>query len=182
MTAQTPDQLQYEGEDFTILGDPARIGFDPRDYGLVPVPRDMGNHRGYWCRYAVSGGRLILDALHVNCARDRLPSVNGIEAEAPRLELAEVTYITPDGFEEKMEERLTNAGYHVYRGVGLALEFTGSVKVGRGMSAWPPNAGYPPAWVYRTVLELSFETGRLTGAEDVSASAADERESEGWSR
>ena len=171
--------MKYEGNDFVILYGPAQFGFDVHEHALFPIGRHTANHRGYWCEYSVIDNRLTLDELHVNNAADHYPSINGVEAEAPRLEMAEVTYITDKGFEKKVEERLTNSGYHVYRGIGLALEYSGVVTIGRDRVALSfHNIGYPEPWTFGTVLELEFEGGVLKCVSDISDSFVEKREEE----
>ena len=170
MTRQALDRLLYEGEDCTILYGPAEFGFDLREYGLFPVGRNTGNHRGYWCVYEIVDGALVLSELFVNNAVHHYPPINGIDVDPPRMEVAEVTYLTDNGFEMRTEERAANGGYHVYRNLGLSLDYTGTATVGRDYKMFPyRNVGYAPPWSFGSVLELKFEDGSLVEARDISA-------------
>lgn len=179
MTRQTPDGMEYAGDDYVILYGPAQFGFDVRSYKLYPFGRDTGTHRGYWCEYAVIDGRLTLNELYVNSVGDCYPRINGVEAEAPRREMRKVPCFTYESVEEKLEECLTNFGYHVYRNIGLVLDYSGVVTIGRDSVALPfHNIGYPEPWTFGTVLELEFEGGVLKSVSDISDSFVEEREEE----
>lgn len=174
MTMQVTDDLLYEGERYVILQGPAKLGFDPADYAMWPIGLSTANRRGYWCEYAVTDGRLTLEKLSINNRIDYYPLINGI---APVL-LEEAEAEVPDADERETADgkrRLSNK-YHFYENIGLALGYSGRIVVGCNQQTCLYR-GYlfPPAWVFGTVLELTFENGLLVDTADISGQFTEER-------
>lgn len=181
MTMQYSDTIQYEGKSSSIIENPLKLSlFHPLDFGIAPLARTTANHRGYICDYAIAGGRLELSMLAVNSSDGIYPVINNVEAEEPHWE--EVKIRDQSNGEEKTRRSLSNMGYHIYRDLGLAIDYSGMFTIGNDMDWMLVPHGFLtiPAWAYREVLELEFEGGALVKASDISLSFEEQRkESEG---
>ena len=155
MTMQILDTLLYEGEEYEMIDWSAPLGFDPGDYGLRPRGLNTANHRGFCGEWEIVDGALTLMRLIVNDSLDNYPPVNGREA---------MFGAAPPFW-----------GYHVYHAVGIVPDFTGTMVIGRARRNSPFHIGGRSARSsFKTVLEITFENGRLTGARDVSTTTFEE--------
>ncbi len=150
MTAQIPDTVVYRGEtNFALVGICGSGLFDPSEHGLRVGMISTACWRGFLCEYTVEDGQLLLTAVELGVAE-------------PPAELF---------------------GAHVYRGRAAAYRpirvrqpFTGGLLLGaRLIDELYVHMGHQPAWKYTTVLELTFDGGRLAGVHDRSELMAQRR-------
>jgi hypothetical protein len=161
MTAQIPDRLVLDERTYAVAGAEGEGLFDPAAFGLSPAGTCTACWRGYVCQYGIADERLILDRLEVSLKRleggdflsRRGPAINGVEPVAPEGEHAFFN--------------------NVYERLGLPLDFTGELLIADDfIQELYVHMGFHPAWKYETVLELSFDAGRLLAVRDVSAAMA----------
>lgn len=73
MTAQFPDTIDLDGEEYAVAGVRGSGLFQPLEHGLKPVPRVTACWRGYVCHYALAGDQLLLRGLEVSTAEAARP-------------------------------------------------------------------------------------------------------------
>jgi hypothetical protein len=106
--------------------------------------------------YAISDSHLMLDALSVNLQEEQAPTINGIMAAG--------------------SEGQYRFFSHIYKDLKYRIPYTGGLMLGHDfISELYVHMGFHPAWKYKTVFELYFENGRLTGEFDRSERAAEIR-------
>jgi hypothetical protein len=150
MTAQMPDLFVWRGHEYALVGIDGGPLFDPADHGLEVRMISTACWRGYICRYAVDGDELVIRGLMVGM--DEPPT-------------------------ELFGAARDSGGW--YQPVRVPVPFTGGLLVGDGfVRELYVHMGFHPAWKYRHVHELLFESGRLTAHHDRSAAMAEIRGSE----
>ena len=77
MTAQLPDTVRYEGQDYDLTGINGDGLFEPLDHGMRPFGQHSECERGYVANYAVKGGRLLLEEVDINL-RGEAPLLHGV--------------------------------------------------------------------------------------------------------
>lgn len=173
MTAQISHTLFYRGEQYAIVAGRGSIRFRPDDYGLHPTMLSTACWDGYWCDYEVADGALILKNLYVYVGDGAYPPINGVEVH--EVELEEVEVWGPGG--RRTEQVPRNMGARSYYDVGLPVEVTGKITIGRGFDdRFYRHMGYQVPYAFERVYELSFDHGGLVGETDMSEWAALERE------
>ena len=153
MTAQFPDTLELDGEEYAIVGVQGAGLFQPVEHGLNPVARTTSCWRGHVCHYALAGDRLLLKGLEVSTV-DAPPPLFGVQPVVG-------------------EGSLLGARYE---GLNHPVPFTGGVLAGKNfIRKLYVHMGFHPAWKFATVHELRFEAGRLTARADRSEAMARQR-------
>jgi hypothetical protein len=161
MTAQIPDRLLIDGQEYAIAAIQGEEPFKPSALGLTTVAAGTACWRGYLCGYRVADGRLVLDRLSLRLGHlgdptrppPPAPEINGVSPVVPE-----------DG------RSLFNA---VYENLGLELKFTGRIHAGQDfVTDLYEHMGFAPAWKFRTVRELVVERGVVTQNRDVSQEMA----------
>jgi hypothetical protein len=156
MTAQIEDVVRFEGEEYHIIGLDGPEPFDALERGFQPRMIHTACYRGYYCAFGVAHGRLRLDRLTVLDDRDEYPPVNGVEPQ--------LSEPSPDG------EGGTWRGPAEYVGLELPLSFTGRMRLAREFRQERyVHMGFQRPDAYETVLDLTFEDGRLVDTVDRSA-------------
>lgn len=147
MTTQQSDEIRFAGSWFALTAVDGAGLFDPASHGIETQWISTGCWRGHVARYAVIEERLVLRDLRVGSAGTPPPL---------------------DGVRPRWNDR--DDAWH-YRKLAIATGFTGRLLLGRGRFAGRPylNMGYPPAWVFTEVRELTFHDGALRSAQDRSA-------------
>ncbi|MFC0438375.1 hypothetical protein [Kutzneria buriramensis] len=153
MTAQMPDEVFFEGEQFAVAAVDGTGLFDPREHDLEPQALHTACYRGRICHYAVVDRRLVLRELEL-----------GSENEPARI----------DGVRARRDEEF--GSWH-YQGLAVPVAFTGRLLIGSGGIDDRPhlNMGFRPAWMFAEVHELTFRAGELVAADDCSAAIAEIR-------
>jgi hypothetical protein len=148
MTAQFDDAFRYRKRQYAVAGISEGELFDPSLLDLKPAGTCTACWRGYIAVFALSGSRLVLDALHVNLLkpagkgyeREEGPIINGVKPGEPR------------------------SGYDLfnnhYEGLEYHLEYTGGLLLADGfIKELYVHMGFHPAWKYERVVELIFDAG-----------------------
>jgi hypothetical protein len=153
MTAQIPDTADYQGTRYALAGVSGRGLFDPAKHGIAVGVLSTACWRGYLCEYAVEHGELLLTALELGGAK---PPAELFGAQA-------------------------QLGYSArYWPIRVRQPFTGGLLFGDGfIRQLYVHMGYHPAWKYETVLELTFDDGRLESVRDRSEAMAARRAAQG---
>ncbi len=158
MTAQAHDIVVFDGKGRALVG-AAGIGlFEPATFGVMAVPWVTALWRGYHATYAVREDRLTLQRLAIGVGAD-----GGAEAR-------------PSNALFGRELKRSGCGPVVLDDLAEPVSFSGGMLVGldfiQGQYV-PP--GYHPAWKWRVVHELLFESGALEAVHDRSSEAAEVR-------
>lgn len=164
MTAQVPDSVRICGTDFDICGVRGEGLFDPSVYGIETSAPHTACWRGYLCGYALADRHLVLDELQLWSEPRRWPSVRPLLEEffGDRLEIDE-------------GQTSVNA-----TGLGCPIPFTGGLLLGDDfVEELHVRMGFQPAYKYRRVLELTFESGLLLSQSDRSIEMEEIRLREG---
>lgn len=151
VTAQISDGFHYRGCDFALAGISEGELFDPSLLNLEPVGFCSACWRGYHAIFGLADRQLVLDELHVRLTRPlgesqpRVgPAINGVQPTGPS---------TP-------HEIFDNH----YTGLAYPLRYSGGLLLADGfIDELYVHMGFHPAWKYKTVVELVFEQGVLTG-------------------
>jgi len=164
MTAQINDTFRYRNREYAVAGISEGELFDPSLLGLNPAGTCTACWRGYQAVFALSGSRLVLDALHVNLVklgegyeREEGPLINGVK---PGEIGGEYDFLN-----------------NHYEGLDYHLEYTGGLLLADGF-IWElyVHMGYHPAWKYERVVELIFDAGILKNEFDRSEQMAEIRQ------
>jgi len=157
MTAQIPDFVDVDGDEFAIAGVKGSGLFDPNDYGLKPRVISTACWRGFVAHYGIDYSALVLRSLLIGF--DDPPMSPGEPFRGLR----------PTWDDREHAWR--------YSGVDLRVRFGGAMLCGRDfIPELYAHMGFHPAWKYRRVLELRFEDGRLLEQRDLSSRFAELRE------
>jgi hypothetical protein len=161
MTAQIEDTFRYQGKKLSLAGISGAGLFDPADHGLDPTSWSSACWRGYCAHYVVTNDKLSLSALDVSLTNPKearegtairvpAPLINGISASAP-----------PVGARSSFE--------YEFKGLDLLVPYSGGLLLATDfIRELYVHMGFHPAWKYRQVFELIFESGVLAEEWDVS--------------
>lgn len=153
MTAQVPDHLFYEDEQYAIVGVDGSGLLTPADFGLEPVMMSTACWRGFIADYAVDGERLILSALTVRTVDDQYPPLKGIAARSGGV-----------------------MGGMRYEDLNTPVAFSGGLLIGRDfIHETYVHMGFHKPSQFRHVLEITCEAGRVLGVQDRSEQSAAHR-------
>jgi hypothetical protein len=191
MTAQIPDTILYSTppnyrddptpQEWAIVGAAGKALFDPAAHRLEVVPMHTGCYRGYHCGYRVRDAQLQL--ARVTCGLRGKDVVRIGLGAGPRLYGAtfRARLHRTQAFDPKTgrlgPEELTPAGDYLVEGLSAPVDFTGGLLLARDfIQELYVHMGFQPAYRYNTVVELTFEHGRLQVAVDHSDAIARYRE------
>jgi hypothetical protein len=168
MTAQVHDRFDFEGRPYRLVGVKGGKLFDPKQFGLKTVARSTACQRGYQCRYTVEHDRLLLARLEISLGE--------------YLEIFDTPFGPTPGGRFTLQVGPALNGVHpikpnpkdsdhnnLYEELNMEIQYTGRILIAEGfIRELYVHMGYQPAWKYKTVLELTFEEGKLLRAYDVS--------------
>jgi hypothetical protein len=158
MTAQINDTIFYRDCEYNIAGIHGDGLFIPQEHGLHPIIMSTACWRGYYCEYEVVDGMLRLRNLHI------------------RLEKETADTLTPDAVPILFSVRPSHDPEwrcSIYGNLAQETPFTGGLLVGADfVRELYVHMGFHPAWKYRRVHELIFDSGKLTAQKDHSAEIA----------
>lgn len=153
MTAQIPDHVTYQQQQYAIAGVHGDGLFSPESLGLQPVMMSTACWRGYVADYAVIDERLLLVGLTIRTNDDAYPPIDGMQ---------------PQG-------RVTLGGMR-YEGLTIPVVFSGSLLIGRDfIRETYVHMGFHKPSQYRRVLELICVDGQVLEVIDRSEETAEER-------
>lgn len=163
MTAQFPDEFLLEGQAYTLAGINGGPLFEPQTVGLNPLPTCTACWRGYVCIYSLDHDQFILTELQV--AHGKL-----VTGSRP-FELRPGPII--NGVAPQPHPGSNSVFNNLYQNLNLPIPFDGGLLLADGfIRELYVHMGFHPAWKYRTVIELIFETGRLNEQRNVSDEVA----------
>jgi hypothetical protein len=161
MTAQMPDEIEFNTVKYNIAGVKGKDLFKPEKYNIRPDGLSTACWRGHICHYKIVEDRLILDSLEVFLDEGERPILQGRE---PR----EQSFLDGEGFCDWR-----------YDNLNLEIDFSGRLLLARDfIDDLYVHLGHHPAWKYVKVLELTFRHGRLIAHDDVSGRIAEIRKEE----
>ena len=150
MTVQMADLFIWENETWDFIGAENMCSlFHPERFGLSPKAPHTACWRGFVVTFRVTGGRLYLDELEVYCGDGVYPPINGVEAEKGGLD-------------------------RIYRHIGLPLDYTGTIVVGRDRDLYASMGGFIDRSLYAVTRELRMEDGVLKESRDTSGRSDDD--------
>ena len=163
MTSQVQNLVFYKDKEYELCASAPHEIFDPRLYGLNPKGVATNCHCGWQATLDISEW-LSLKQLSVYHdtglrIRDRFPNGPSINGVSP----------------EKSVATIFNC---FYDNLNLTLDYTGSILVGkdRSTSVKGRPMGGSAFWIYDSLLELSFKSGRQYAEKDLSGFAQQTRE------
>jgi hypothetical protein len=154
MTAQTPDLLIYQDEQYAIAGvNGTGLITDEEMGGYSPIMASDCWH-GYYCTYAIEDNRLFLVELAVGS--DETQAVDGIVP---------------------VEDDDHNPHIAFYRGLHKPILLTGGIVAGRDfIQSMYVHRGFHPPYKFETLFEFLFREGEVTVVHDLSARMAELRQ------
>ena len=177
MTAQIEDRFLHRKKRYSLVAITDSIGFDPREYGLIPEARCTACWRGYFCEYKVAQEGLFLQNLFINTKDEIYPPVNGVPVS--EMEYHECTVISfKDGKQiQRKEMSENNMGHREYKDVNIPMAYTGKILLGdEFLRKYYIHMGFQRSWAYKELVEFEFDNGKLVKKTDHSDTAQKLRE------
>ncbi|TFG04593.1 MAG: hypothetical protein EU539_10510 [Promethearchaeota archaeon] len=148
MTAQIPDSLIHEGEEFSIVGVRGKGLYRPEDFGMNSYSRCTACWRGHVMRYILIDDNLVLDRILLNA--ENPPNINGVEPQ-------------------KIREVGTSIFDFSYNNLNLKANFTGGILLAKDfIDEMYVHMGFQRPIAYRTVIEIKLENGFVISTRDLS--------------
>jgi hypothetical protein len=171
MTAQISDTFRYRGKPRSLAGINGTGLFDPAQQGVQAVGWSTACYRGFYCTYEVADGSLFLVQVNLGLsAEDRATATHGGE---PKL-FGKVPRRYPVGGKVKTSRESSE---FIVDGLREVVPFTGGLLLGdHFIQEMYVHMGFHPAYKFREVHELVFDSGRLVEEHDRSAQMAEFRE------
>ncbi len=152
LTGQIPDYINYDGEEYDLVGVSGKGVLSPQNLGLEPKSPHTAGWRGFVMYYECKENRLSLHAMDVHS--DAAPIINGIKAK--------------DGGESSFR-------YH-YEGIDLEVPFTGLLILARDfIDNMYVHMGFQRPHAFRTLLELVVENGYILQLRELSKHMEEQR-------
>lgn len=157
MTAQIPDVVHYEGEEWTLASFSGPELFDPSPFGFRFAPMLSCCWRGFLCGYRIAEGCLTLEQFKVVANQGPLPELLG---KAPTLSTEPHPMFQA-----------------TYADLGHPIDYSGTLLLTRDfVRELYVHMGLHPAWKYRHVVEVELHQGRVITIVDRSSQMAEMRE------
>jgi hypothetical protein len=146
MTAQTPDYVRYQDEQYDIVGVKGSGLVEPRKMGITHFIMSTGCWRGHYCTYKIAAGQLFLAEMAVGY--DEALPIDGIVP-------------VEDGYE------------NVYKGLKIPVSYTGGLLVGKNfIDSMYVHMGFQKPHTFEKLMEFRFDQGKLIEINDHSARMA----------
>jgi hypothetical protein len=146
LTAQIPDSIIYEGEEFSLVGVKGKGLYIPEDFGIEPHFRSTACWRGYVMRYSFNNGQLILDRILINTNNPL--KINEIEPQNLK-EIGSFDYC--------------------YENINFKTDFTGTLLLVKDfIQEMYVHMGFQRPMAYKTVIEIRIENGTIISTRDLS--------------
>lgn len=181
MSDQVYDTLRWTGASYHITAAKGSGLFVPQEHGLRPVQFMSTCRRGYYCRYAVEAGRLVLTEVHAGLDEQAAGAAMAGEGpilfgRTPRRYMMHAYRLGGISGGQMGRTSLESPDW-VYSDLHEPLAFSGGLVVAVDTLAdLYPYSGERPGYVFALVNELLFEQGRVTRHIDHSADMARLRE------
>ena len=176
MTAQMGDIYRYKEEEYKLVFRTART-FQPDKFGFSPTWWKTSCWDGFWCRYEITDGRLLLRDLKILDENGNYPEINGVACDP-------LNVPKTGGTLSDLKYDPAAVSYHYpgrrprdYHDIGLFLPYTGQVLAGAGhVGGYYIHLGYQRPQSYKKLIELNFQDGILIEVIDHSRVAEHLRE------
>jgi hypothetical protein len=146
MTAQIPDSVIYDGEEFSLVGVKGKGLYNPEDFGISPHFRSTACWRGYVMRYTFNKGQLILDRMLLNTNNPL--KINGIEPQILK-DIGSFDYC--------------------YENLNLKTDLTGTILLAKDfIQEMYVHMGFQRPMAYKTVIEIKIDHGNILSVKDLS--------------
>ncbi|MBD2616502.1 hypothetical protein H6G94_35690 [Nostoc punctiforme FACHB-252] len=155
MTSQIPDTFLYNGEEYQLVALAGEGLITPQDYGMQPQMLETACYRGFYSTYEITDEGLFLTQMVIGEVKGRHKPIQGVMPSIP----------SGDRY-----------GYPTYQGLRLLTPFTGKMRLGKDfIRDLYVRMGYQKGSAFETLLEFSFEAGRLLSVQDISAENSQKR-------
>ncbi|MEC4814524.1 MAG: hypothetical protein SAK29_14795 [Scytonema sp. PMC 1069.18] len=155
MTAQIPDTFLYQGEEYSLVALEGERLITPQDYQMQPAMLHTACYRGFYSTYEITDDGLFLTEMVIGEVKEGYKPIQGILPTLPQ----EDCY-----------------GYPTYKGLRLLAPFSGKIRLAKDfIKELYVHIGYQKATAYKTLLEFTFEAGKLVTMQDISAENAKKR-------
>ncbi|MFX0075092.1 MAG: hypothetical protein ACFE96_06600 [Candidatus Hermodarchaeota archaeon] len=151
MTGQIPDSLIYKNNHYSIVGLKGEGLPSPLDYDLWPVSPHTANWRGFVMTFIVIEDHLNLHEMNVTVKElnGKPQIINDVKPILKKEGLIDLTY-------EKLK---------------LKTEFTGKILIAKDfIDSMYVHMGFQSPISFKTVIELTFNKGKLEASCDLSKS------------
>lgn len=161
MSAQIMDSIMINNDEYFLTDvTDFRNLFIPTEYGLNPNMRCTVCYRGYWCQYQIKNMYFFLKDLCMFNGNDQYPPLNGVDILSRR------------NGAQSQEDEFDLMGHEKYADVDLLVPYSGRILVGKDeIYQYRKNGGIQNCWAYETLLECTFDDGRLVSLLDYSGVA-----------
>jgi hypothetical protein len=155
MTSQIPDTFLYKGEEYELVALDGEGLVTPQDYGMQPQMLHTACYRGFYSTYEITDEGLFLTQMVIGEVEEGHQPIQGIMPEIPSGD---------------------RSGYPTYQGLKLLTPFTGKMRLGKDfIRDFYVHMGYQKGSAFGTLLEFSFEAGRVVSVQDISDENATKR-------
>lgn len=142
MTAQISDRFIYKGEKYSLIGIEYPLLVPPILFGMMPTMIHTACYRGYYCTYEITGEAIILREM-------TLSEKNG-------------NYLSVDGVEPELEDHQAT-----YRGLSKKTYYSGRMRLAKDfIDEFYIHNGFQKASAFQTVLDITFDRGRIIDIKD----------------
>lgn len=155
MTSQIPDTFVYKDEKYELVGLSGESLVTPQDYGMQPQMLHTACYRGFYSTYEITEDGLFLTQMVIGEVEGGHKPIQGIMPKLPPNE---------------------RHGYPTYQGLKLLTPFTGKIRLAKDfIRELYVHMGYQKGSAYETLLEFSFEAGKLINVQDISVENSQNR-------
>ncbi|MCG6137167.1 MAG: hypothetical protein MET45_21460 [Nostoc sp. LLA-1] len=149
MTSQIPDTFLYKGQKYELVGLNGEGLVTPQDYGMQPPMLHTACYRGFYSTYEITDEGLFLTKMVIGQVEGGHKPIQGIMPQIPAGD---------------------RHGYPTYQGLKLLTPFTGTIRLGRDfIQDLYVHMGYQKGSAFETLLDFSFETGKMVSVQNISA-------------
>ena len=142
MTAQIPDKVFYQGEQYSLIGVRGGELITPQQFGMQPQMLHTACYRGFYATYEITDDLLYLRELTLREQDDNYLPIAGSEPQKERYQ----------------------ATYH---NLSLAVPFNGELRLAKDfIQELYIHMGYQKASAFKTVLDITLEGGHVIAVVD----------------
>jgi len=156
MTGQVPDTIIYKNSSYSLIGVKGEGIPTPLDYDLWPVSPNTANWRGFILTFIIVENHLNLHEMNVTVkeTKGKPPVINNVKPKVKKEGLIHLTY-------ENMK---------------LKTQFTGKILIAKDfIDSMYVHMGFQSPLSFETVIELTFNEGKLESISDLSKLMRDYR-------
>ena len=195
MTAQIPDQVVYEKQEYSLIGVAGGPLPKPWDFGVYPGEWSTACYRGYIMTYRVRRNQLMMSRVELgqiwpDKETNKYPTINDVKPRTVRkwefglrAPLFERYQYTGRGWWLQLLllvptlQRFPDSDSFVYDKLRLKVDFSGGLLLGSGfIRSTYVHMGHRKPYQFEHVTELLFERGNLIEVVDHSEKAAQWRD------